>query len=122
MHTDFTAAYGPFACFTEEIEPNGGPEWWWNEPDDDQWGFEGGFPADDVVLGEDYVGNYFTMDAWFRTSMGTTKRFVSLSSPFSHAYLTEDITVVGRAEVKEALELMNLPEGTEATTDWWDLF
>jgi len=114
MHTDFAAAYGPMQEGGHINSDND------DEVDDDKFAFDDALGK--VVVGKDYVGNYFNMDAWFRTSMGATQRFVSLSSPWSHAYLTEDITVVGSSEIKEALELMNLPEGQEATTDWWDLF
>ena len=117
VHQDGVAAYGRFDgtdFFNEDDDTL-------DDVSDDSWGWEDeGF--DSVVLGDDYVGDYFTMDQHARTSMGTLKRYISISSPWSHAYLMEDMSVVGKSDVKEAFAMVNLPAGADVPGDWWNLF
>jgi hypothetical protein len=125
VHQDGVAAYGPydsgatgtglagwaaFAALDEDFEDVGDSSWAWAN---DDW---------DVVVGDDYVGNYFTMDQDARTSMGTLKRYIDISSPFSHAYLMEDMSVVGKSDVEEAFAMANLPAGVDVPGLWYDLF
>ena len=77
---------------------------------------------DGAAVGEDFVGNYFGIEQFAYTSGGVTKRYTSISSPFSHAYFMNDLTVTGMASITEAFTMGNLDEGTAAATDWWDLF
>jgi hypothetical protein len=112
VHQDGVAAYGPFqsgAALDEDDE--------WNL-EDNAWGWDG----DDAEVGPDYVGNYFSMDQHARTSMGTLKRYIDISSPFSHGYLHEDMSVVGKSDVKEAFGMANLPAGVDVPGLWYDLF
>jgi hypothetical protein len=74
------------------------------------------------VPGPNYVGNYFNMDQHARTSQGTLKRYIDISSPFSGAYLHEDMSVVGKSDVKDAFSLVNVPAGEDVPGAWWKLF
>lgn len=75
-----------------------------------------------------YVGNYFTMDQYARTSMGDLRRYIDIGSPWSQTYLYEDFRVVGAVEVREDFEMMNIPAGQWpatagiAATVWHDAF
>jgi hypothetical protein len=72
--------------------------------------------------GPSYVGMYFNMDQHARTSQGTLKRYIDISSPFSGAYLHEDMSVVGKSDVKDAFSLVNVPAGEDVPGAWWKLF
>jgi hypothetical protein len=115
VHQDGVAAYGPFLgglYVPDDSWLNNTDKWRW-EDDDGELG---------VAIGADYVGNYFTMDQHARTSMGTLKRYISVSSPWSHGYLMENMSVVGKSDVKEAFAMINLPAGADVPGDWWKLF
>jgi len=121
---DFEAAYGPYEGVLTD-----GPGADFLGPETDHTihrdGF--GFRTDNdgyrvIVTGDDYVGNYFNIDQFARTSQGTTRRYIDISSPWSHAYLYEDMEVVGMAEIEESFAMDNLAPGAEAIADWWDLF
>ena len=121
---NFEAAYGAY-----EGRLDDGPAYGYGLPEADheihQDAF--GFRVDDdgywvTVTGDDYVGNYFNIDQFARTSQGTVRRYIDISSPWSHAYLYEDMEVVGMAEIEESFVMDNLAPGAEAVSDWWDLF
>ena len=101
LHQDFTAAYGP-----QEETADG---WWVTD-------------AGTVAVGDDYVGNFFDVEQMARTSMGTVQRFIDISSPWSHAYLMEDMSVVGASEIEEAFGMTNIGPGDEVVGLWYDLF
>jgi len=112
LHQSGEAAYGPFQsgeAYDDEDE--------WNL-EDNAWGWDGS----DAEVGPDYVGNYFTMEQHARTSQGTLRRYIDISSPFSHGYLMEDMSVVGRSDITEAFVMANLPAGADVPGLWWDLF
>jgi len=119
---DFEAAYGPYGGYLEDpdaaipgnVDGRSGDDFWYFQLDDDG--------VRDVVTGDDYVGNYFNIDQFARTSQGTTRRHIDVSSPISHAYLYEDMEVVGTTEIEESFAMDNIEPGEEATPDWWDLF
>ncbi len=117
LHQDFEAAYGPYENWmTDGIGED-------EEVHKDAWGFR--WDSDGYVeaeRGDDYVGNYFNIDQWARTSDGVTKRYIDISSPWSGAYHSEEFEVIGMAEIEEDFEMMNIAEGEETTPDWWDLF
>jgi len=71
---------------------------------------------------DDYVGDYFNIEQQSYVSSGETKRYIDISSPYSHAYLSEDMTVIGMASVQESFSMENFPAGSAATVNWWDLF
>lgn len=73
-------------------------------------------------VGAKYVGDYFNMEQMARTSQGTLKRHIDISSPWSHGYLYEDMSVVGKSMITEAFKLGNLPAGADVPKDWWKLF
>ncbi len=75
-----------------------------------------------VSVGANYVGDYFTMEQHARTSQGTLKRYVDISSPWSHGYLHLDMSVVGKSDIKDAFAMNNLPAGKDVPKDWWRLF
>ena len=121
LHQDFEAAYGPYvghggtvaaADATFPAAKDSG-KWGWQET------AVGGITA---AVGADYVGNYFNIDQYARTSMGEVKRFIDVSSPWSHAYLMEDMSVVGKSDIQEAFDMTNLAPGADIPGLWYDLF
>jgi hypothetical protein len=117
LHQNFEAAYGPYAGAeydgwdSESEIPVGNDSHKW------AWDSDG-----NVVSGDDYVGNYFNIEQFARTSQGVVRRFIDISSPWSHAYLYVDSTITGMAEVSESYSMDNLDPGASATTAWWMLF
>jgi hypothetical protein len=120
-YADFIAAYGPgpyeekFGEMDElgEISFYDEKYLWWFDAD----------KADGIDRGDYYVGNYFDIDQYAATTGGEFRRFISMSSPFSHAYLTEDLVVFGRAEVRDVFSMDNITAGPKAITlAWWELF
>lgn len=106
LNQDFTAAYGP------------GPG-----AADHQWNWAEVAPGFVVPrAGDDFVGNYFNITQLAQVTDGVTQRFIDISSPFSHAFVSENMRVVGAAEVDETFNMTNIPEGAEAERDWWDMF
>ncbi len=71
---------------------------------------------------EDYVGDYFNIEQQSYVSSGETKRQIDISSPVSHAYLSESVSVIGMAKITDSFSMENLPEGSAVATSWWDLF
>ena len=69
-----------------------------------------------------FVGSYFNIEQYSRTSQGTHRRYIDISSPWSHAYLSETMTVTGMSEVWEAFSMDNLTAGDEVGVLWWKLF
>ncbi len=122
---NFDAAYGPYAGAADywygSFDDEPGEAWWYVDDE--------GNPVDPLVdgyhgiaTGADYVGNFFNIDQMARTSQGTTRRYISISSPWSGAYLMEDMVVVGAAEIEESFEMDNIKAGADAIPDWWKLF
>ncbi|MDW7738446.1 MAG: hypothetical protein SCJ97_00100 [Bacillota bacterium] len=103
LSSSFSAASGPFG----------------EEGDSDNWYFD---DNGKIAVNEEYVGEYFVIEQVAATSGGITRRHIDVSSPHSHAYLFEDMTVVGKAEIRESFEMNNIAPGSSATSDWWDLF
>ena len=122
LHQDFEAAYGPYGDVIEDpeaavpgaVDVFDGDDYWYFQPD--------ASGAWTVTAGDDYVGNYFNIDQMARTSQGAVRRYIDVSSPWSHAYLYEDMEVVGMAEIEEDFTMDNLAPGEEAVPEWWDLF
>ena len=71
---------------------------------------------------EDYVGDYFNIEQQTYVSSGETKRHIDISSPVSHAYLSESMSVIGMAKITDSFSMENLPVGSAVATSWWDLF
>ena len=76
----------------------------------------------EVVKGEDYVGDYFHIEQSASTTGGTTKRYIDISSQWSHGYLYEDMVVKGKAEIIETFSMDNLQPGEAALPEWHELF
>jgi len=105
MSIDMIAAYGPYDTDEEDDY-----SWWIDD--------EGNYQ-----VGRKYVGNYFEIDQYAYTSNGDTRRFTSMSSPFSNTYFTQELQVLGMAEIRESFELDNLEPGPDAISfAWWSLF
>ena len=73
-------------------------------------------------MGPWFIGNYFNIEQFSRTSSGTHRRHIDISSPWSHGYLNETMTVTGMSEVREAFSMDNLTAGDEIGVLWWNLF
>jgi hypothetical protein len=117
LHQSGVAAYGRFDGVGGPFDDDDALD----DLDDESWGWENAGMSD-AVVGPDYVGDYFTMNQHARTSMGTLKRFINISSPWSHGYLMEDMSVTGRSDITEAFALHNLPAGVDVPGLWYDLF
>jgi hypothetical protein len=123
LHQSGEAAYGPYSGFVEGSYSDWVDAVDWTTKgmykDSDTWKY---FENDGVKVGSDFVGNYFTMEQHARTSQGTLRRYIDISSPFSHGYLMEDMSVVGKSDITEAFAMGNLPKGSDIVGLWWDLF
>jgi len=108
LHQDFEAAHGPYGSEFDD-------SFWFIDDEDVVDGYA-------VSRGEDYVGSYFNIDQHARTSDGILRRFIDISSPFSHAYLMEDFEVEGQVDVEEAFTMTNIAPGVEMEVLWYDLF
>lgn len=115
LEQDFEAAEGPYdpdlkAGVSDEVK-------------EDAYGFdydqEGRL---EVAKGDQYVGSYFEIEQEASTTGGTTKRYIDISSPWTGAYLYEDMVVEGSANIKETFEMENLAPGADAIPTWEDLF
>lgn len=129
LNQNFEAAYGPWADSNYFGNYNGDSEkpdvgWWFIDEGGRQIGFDNLFSIAiaGIDIGKDYVGNYFNIDQLAGTSDGTIKRFISISSPWSHAFIEEDMIVTGIANISETFIMDNLKPGAEAISDWWSLF
>lgn len=76
----------------------------------------------EVASGDNSAGDFFKIEQQTGTPKGTTKRHNDISSPGSGAYLHENMTVVGKAEITETFTMDNLKPGNKAESDWWDTF
>lgn len=113
LSRNFEAAYGPYDSGPLEGK----------EVKKDSFGFkldDSGYP--EVVKGDEYVGNYFHIEQESGTSGGTTRRYIDISSPWSHAYVYEEATIVGSAYITDSFNMINLTPGAEAVSNWYELF
>ena len=121
IHQKGEAAYGGFWAGTHDYDAS----WKLNGTNkNDTWRWEWNKDGDLIgrSIGANYVGDYFNMEQMARTSQGTLKRYIDISSPWSHGYLHEDMSVVGKSMITEAFKLGNLPAGADVPGDWWRLF
>ncbi len=115
LSQEFEAAYGSYDSDAKERSDE--------EVQEDSFGFA--YDNDDilkVIKGEKYVGNYFHIEQKAETTGGTTKRYIDISSPWTGAYHYEDMTIEGKARIKESFQMDNLAPGAEAETLWQALF
>jgi len=119
LHQKGEAAYGKYWGSNVQ-NPFDSDDGWANNKD--RWRWEWNEGVLERGIGADYVGDYFNMDQMARTSQGTVKRYIDISSPWSGAYLMEDMSVVGKSEIKEAFKMPNVPAGKDVPKDWWRLF
>ncbi len=115
LNQEFEAAHGPYDSDVKDGSAD--------EVQKDSFGFD----YDDdgnlkVVKGEDYVGDYFHIEQEAGTTGGTTRRYIDVSSPWSGAYLHEDMTVIGKTDIVETFTMDNLKPGKAAIPGWHDLF
>jgi len=71
---------------------------------------------------EGYTGNYFNIEQQVSVTSGETKRYIDISSPDSHGYLMEDMTVTGKTNITEKFSMENRSEESKTLPGWWDLF
>jgi hypothetical protein len=76
----------------------------------------GWFPVTELSTGGTCSANGFVLDQDMSNSQGTVNRYIDISSPFSGAYLYENLTVVGRSEITDSFTMHNLPPGVDADT------
>lgn len=115
LQQDFEAANGPYDGDVDKDSAD--------EVDKDSFGLvEDEDGSMKVVKGEDYVGSYFHIEQLAHTTGGTLKRYIDISSPWSHGYLYEDMSVTGEARIEESFNMDNLSPGTAALADWFALF
>lgn len=67
-----------------------------------------------ILTGGICSANGFVLDQNMSNSQGTVNRYIDISSPFSGAYLYENLTVVGRSEINDSFTMDNLPPGVNA--------
>ena len=120
LYQNAVAAHGPFNA---DISGEASDYEWADEGHSSYWGFLDNRYGNPVpTVGPDYVGSYFDIEQQARTSQGTLRRYIDISSPFNHGYLMEDMSVVGRSDVQETFSMQNLPAGSDIVGDWWNLF
>lgn len=71
---------------------------------------------------DEYVGSYFNIEQQSYVSSGETKRQIDISSPVSHGYLSESVSVIGMAKITDSFSMVNLSASSAAVTNWWYLF
>jgi len=119
LYQNAVAANGPFYDAEDRAVDASELDWISGNRDySDHWRWNDG----KMVVGSDYIGSYFDMEQHARTSQGTLRRYIDISSPFNHGYLMEDMSVVGRSDVQETFSMQNLPSGGDIVGDWWNLF
>ena len=104
---DYEAAYGPY---------NSGAL----TNDDDRWRLRSS--GDSAERGPEYVGDYFRISQTAVASMGEVKRYIDISSPWSHGYIFEDFEALGFVEIRERFRLTNIRPGSEIDDQWFRLF
>ena len=115
LKQDFEAAHGPY----DEQVKEGNTD----EVRKDAYGIDEDEEGRlDIVKGEDYVGDYFHIEQEASTTGGTTRRYIDISSQWSHGYVYEDMVVEGKAEIIETFSMDNLEPGEAALPTWHDLF
>jgi len=107
LRQEYEAAYGPYSG-GRLLE------------DDDRWRLRS--DGKRAERGPYYVGDYFRMSQTATTSMGELRRYVNISSPWSHGYLFIDGTITGFSEIRESFRLRNIRAGSELDPDWFELF
>ncbi len=115
LKQDFEAAHGPYDGRVKEGTTD--------EVRKDAYGIkldDTGSPR--IVKGEDYVGDYFHIEQEASTTGGTTRRYIDISSQWSHGYVYEDMVVKDKAEIIETFSMDNLKPGEAALPEWHDLF
>ena len=117
LEQNFEAAYGSYGGVIVDpeasIPSDGSDDWFFQLDSDGVW---------EAVVGDDYVGNYFNIEQLAATSKGTVQRFISVSSPWSHAMVEENTTATGTVEIQEAFVMENIKPGNQVVSDWWGLF
>ncbi len=124
LHQDFTAAHGgyvgnrlnPYPYDWRDLdwyEAGTAWDWAWKI---NQWGWASRVP------GPEFAGSFFDIEQMARTSQGTIQRYIDISDPIGHGYLHEDMSIVGKAEISESFNNVQIPAGADAHRNWWDIF
>ncbi len=72
------------------------------------------------AAGDNEAVGSFEMEQETGTSGGTTKRNIDISSAWSGAYIHENMTVVGKAEIKESFSMNNIKGSSESDRDFFE--
>jgi hypothetical protein len=75
-----------------------------------------------VNSGGDFVGDYFTLDQFASNTGGLSRRYISISSPWSLGYIEEDVQVVGSLVVRDTFMMDNREQGWDLQHGWRELF
>ncbi len=110
LNQKIEAAYGRYSDVAVSGDENGDER---HEAFDAWWSAESG---------RGYVGDYFTLEQFASTSGGLTRRFISVSSIWSLGLIHEDVTVDGRAVVKDQFMMKSLEPRQAWVSDWLELF
>ena len=71
-----------------------------------------------IITGNSSQANGFEMEMDTDNSAGITKRYINISDPHSGAYLYENVTVVGRSEITDSFQMVNIRPGLEVKDDF----
>jgi hypothetical protein len=75
-----------------------------------------------VNSGGDFVGDYFSLDQYAYNTGGLTRRYISISSPWSQGFIKEDVQVVGSLVVRDTFMMDNREQGWDLQHGWRELF
>jgi hypothetical protein len=80
--------------------------------------------GDDVIVksGRKFVGDYFTLKQFASTTGGLSKRYISISSPWSLGFVHEDARVAGKSVIRDTFMMINIEPGRVNSFDWLELF
>ncbi len=119
LRSEFESACTSNVYFDRDDVPEGASKVsGWYAQSDSTW------PGRDVFHhGSEFRGIYFDMMHHAYVSDGLTRRYTSMSSPFSTAIMEQSFEVAGMTEMWEEFNMMGLPAGRDATpVKWWNLF
>ena len=78
--------------------------------------------AQGVKSSREFVGDYFNLEQFASTTGGLSRRYISISSPWSLGFVYEDLRVVGKSVMRDTFMMTNIEPGREYFLDWLELF
>ncbi len=129
LNQKFEAAYGSYTGPTagglgagiEQSEFNDG--WWFVDRQGRP--LSGLLRAGDggiVKSGRKFVGDYFTLEQFASTTGGLSRRYISISSPYSLGFVHEDVRVAGKSVIRDTFMMNNVEPGSVYSIAWLELF